>query len=427
MYPDPPSEVYNVNKLDLCAQPFFSVAQQLNLTRFEFRLVKFFNDSCIPLFTFNINERADYLWRFHLPQLFASLDIVRQSVYSFACLNLWPFVDLSQVLDQDKSLEVGAAFNSTDYQGLSINTRNFSHVFNTLSVFDDGQDSIFLKTAHYFSGAVLSNNDIINSMLSSPELEKTSLLSLFLSSSLVFAFLGLHPQSVVPLLQTDSESSTTDLLGLACSMRDMFLTSTIDFRGTPVGQLNDDFLVAPSVVYKRRSVLVAELRTQLNDYYRTTASFLEIDSTISSEYDTLGQALAVLERCVNLSILQNYPIPLFRALFLLPPRFGEMSRAKHPFALRILYVYSCAVIFCGFHILRDENVWNEFVLWYVGDHSPLCHFDDALFQFVVVQRREINWNHFADSLEEFDGLAATFAILPLFIADTCEADAADVS
>lgn len=62
-----------------------------------------------------------------------------------------------------------------------------------------------------------------------------------------------------------------------------------------------------------------------------------------------------------------------------------MARAQNAFALRILLLYSCFAIYCGFYMLNHNNMRVQYVDWSVRGHT-MCAFDTGLVQHVHRKR-----------------------------------------
>lgn len=358
------------------------------MTRFECRLLRFFNDACIPLFSFNINTQADQVWRTALPTYFALLDLVRQSVFAFACLNLWRFSDLKAILDHDNAITPPMI----DPPG-----GDFTHVFRSLSVLDNTDDSIFTKTASYLTTTVAASEKHILTL--DPSGGAAHLDIMFFSSSLIYAFLGLHPHRVIQVVDFD-ENPPLDILSFASSLFDV-LDQPANKFGSCVLLIVGEFNTLKWTGSKNSSHIIAELKSLLNDYFFAGDTFATINSTTSHENEILVETLRILEKCYDVSIMKGYPIPLFRVLFAIPKSFTQLVRHAHPFALRILFVYCCLCVYCGFHLLEQSNIWQDHINLHMQRFGPLCALDRAVND-ILVEMKEVSFCRFADSLQEFD-------------------------
>lgn len=363
-----------------------SLATQMNLTRFEYRLLRFFNDACIPLFSFNINKDADRTWRKLLPREFASLDMVRQSVFAFACLNLWKYSNVDSVLDQDK---IEWTDMETQLDG------SYSHVFETLAVFDNGKDNIFSQTACYFSKTVQQSTNL-----------EIALELFFFSSSLIFAFLGVHPHLIMPVVDFDGDPPL-DILSFSGSIRKLIDDESRHFSGILSLLIeNMTMHIWGTPIYP--SAMVGQLRVELHDYYFSKSGFTEINSRTSNENEILEELLTVMENSFSFAIYKGYPIPIFRMLYSAPLELGELVRARHPFALRAIFVYCCMCIFGGFYFLRTSNMWMDYIRYHIKHFGPLGGVETSIYNYVQDKGR-VDFYNFTASMQEFDSTVAHMA------------------
>lgn len=371
-----------------------SLATQMNLTRFEYRLLRFFDDACIPLFSFNINKQVDNLWRTSLPRQFASLDLVRQSVFAFACLNLWRYANVGSVLELDRLI----SFDHDEKLDSS-----FSHVFNSLAVFEDSSDSIFTKTASYFSRTVEQTNSHIaleeKKGPSNPDI-------FFFSSTLIFAFLGLHPHSIMPVVDFDGDPAV-DILGFAICVKNVLDEVNGQYM-TLMGRIREGWSLLMLAKPAFPSRIVAQLRVDLHDYFFGHSGFAEINMRTSEENELFENVLTVMENSLSIAILKGYPIPFFRMLYATPPALTSLVRAKHPFGLRIIFVYCCMCIFCGFHFQKEANVWIDFAHFHHNHFGPHYALDRALYSYVT-EKDLVDFANFSESVIGFDSTVVHMA------------------
>ena len=78
-----------------------STSTMMNLSRFELRLLHFFDQFCVPLFSFGVNMTAEHMWRNCVPPLFAKSPLVRKAMFLFASMNMWPLCDVSTLFLAD--------------------------------------------------------------------------------------------------------------------------------------------------------------------------------------------------------------------------------------------------------------------------------------------------------------------------------------
>lgn len=359
----------------------------MNMTRFEYRLLRFFNDACIPLFSFDVNKEVDNIWRSLLPKEFSSLDVVRQSVFAFACLNLWDYSNVDEVLDLDK-----IEWSSEESE---LSSNNW-HAFENLAVVDSGPDNIYLKTATYFSKTVEQSSNLC--LL----LEQL----FFFSGSLIFAFLGLHPHLIMPVVDFESDPPL-DILSFSGSIKKLIDEQKYQFT-TLLGLLIENLTLGIFGNPVFRSAIVGQLRLELHDYYLEDGGFAEINSKTSHENEIFEEFLTMMENCFSFAIYKGYPIPIFRMLYTVPLEYAILVRARHPFALRTIFVYCCICIFGGFYMLRNSNMWMDYVRFHLIHFGPLGALENSVYYYMENKRR-VNFDNFAASMQEFDSMVAYMA------------------
>lgn len=363
-----------------------SIATHLGLTRFEHRLLRYFNDCCIPLFTFNVNPLADRMWRESLPPHFAALDMVRQSVYAFACLNLWRFTDVSQALEFDRSAGL-----------IDPPDGNFRHVFESLAVFEDNGDSVFSKTAEYFASTLEKSGVGIYESQTNDDV--TLLDRVFFSGTLITAFVGLHPYCIMPVVDFENDPPL-DVFSFAAGLRRVFDRSYDVFKGSMIVEVDDLRLMASGHAGYKSSI-VADLHLELVDYYGGLTSFAEINSQISEENRVCDHFIKLLGNCFSLAVYKGYPIPFFRFPSMVDYEIGPLARRRHPFVLRLVFVYCCICVYCGFCLLAKSNVWQRFIDHYLLNFGYLGKLERALYEYVK-KYVEVDYVRFSSSIKELD-------------------------
>lgn len=375
-----------------------STATQLNISRFELRVLRFFNDICVPLLTFGVNKKHDYIYRHVMPRYFVSSRLMRQAIFSYGCLGLWPFLDVDAVLQADLSDEMEVLLLQDRDVG------NLSVVLNDPLMFGENEDTnIFRRTAVYYSETLAESRKSLAEMklredVTDPdELEK--LICVILSSSLIFGFLACHPHRVVPLIcfLDDEGECKIDVLSLISGMKQLSFGSLEALRNSDVGELfHHDEL---TMVNSRKVPIVDELRKQMYEHYHAI-QFLDFTQDSGNEILILNQALDMLATAIALSVKFNYPVALFRWLFTIRIDFGPVARKKNWIAMRILFVYSCLCLYCRF-CLHRECIWRDYVGWFHREYQPLCNFDNRLYHYVITRDERVMSDKYL-SLAKFD-------------------------
>lgn len=355
----------------------------LNLSRFELRILKFFNDICIPFLTFEVNKRHDYVYKHVMPTYFTSSRLLRQTIFSFGCLGLWPFLELDVEANFANEFEL-LLLQERDVGGVSI-------VLQDPHIFDENEDSnVFRRTANYYSEVLAESRSILLELQSQQDSSQNQgpekLTGLMLSSWLIFGFLACHPHRVVPLICFPEEDShEVDVLELVSGMVNLSLGSLNTLRKSDIGDLfeNDELAMITTSKVK----IVDELRKQLYSYYHSI-DFVDLGPQSVLEIQSLNHALDMLAKAIALSVKFNYPVALFRWLFTINVDFGQLARKKNPMALRILFVYSCLCLYCRF-CLHYECIWRDYIKWFHDEHIPLSEFDNRIYHYVIIRDQKV--------------------------------------
>lgn len=379
-------------KNSLAPRAYNLMATQLQMSRFELRLLRFFHDQCIPYVTFNANRKARHIWRNIFPQYFASLDLVRQATYAMACLNLWPIANLQGLLQSD---QLECLFEITPLDPLHLDNA-FSHVFDKLAVFENSGESIFLITTAYFLASLQTSQQFVGETQQKNALTYEDLASLYFSGFLIFAYVGIHPHCVLPLID-DETSYPSDFIGFFSSMRKVFLLAAPSMREDIIENLMEyDFLTPTENSEKIGFVEV--LRLQLSEYHFANTAFSEIGAAVCAENHTLQKCLFILECCYLAAIREGHPTPFFKFLVLLEDDFIALARRKDHFARRVLFTFSCICVYCQFYLLFNENVWAQYIETFTNESIPMCASDQALYDHVVTRHQFADPNKFSHEM-----------------------------
>ncbi|KAM9914995.1 hypothetical protein OXX69_000122 [Metschnikowia pulcherrima] len=397
----------------LSPRPYNSASTQLHMTRFELRLLRFFHDQCIPYITFNANKKTDHIWRNVFPRYFASSDLVRQSTYAMACLNLWPVTNLPTILASDNSK---CTFHISPLE-TQQKKNPFQHVFDDLSVFDNNRESIFSLTTSYYVSTLQASQTYVGETRQK-SLTYDDLATLSFSSSMIFAYAGVHPHCVLPLIDHDSEYPA-DFIGFFASMRKVFLTSAPGLREQFIDTLMEYSFLTPTATSEKIG-FVEVFRAQLQAFHFASTVFSDIGAKVCAENDILQKPLFLLECSYLAALREGHPTPLFKFLVLLDEDFIDLARARNLFALRILFAFSCICLYCQFYLSFDENIWMQFINGFLRDFAPLCSSDAALYDYVITKRHFADPNQFSREIRslsrvsfEFGGLKAPSVTCPV--------------
>ncbi|KAK6462068.1 hypothetical protein DFJ63DRAFT_318904 [Scheffersomyces coipomensis] len=324
---------------------------QLGISRFELRLLSFFNNYCIYLFSFGVNEPIHDVWSNHVPKLFFTSELVRNSIYSFSALNLFPLCDIEELQLQDNI--------DSRYQ---FDERIGQMSFNEKALRKGDDQSLFVKTTNYFIKAINDKNDVLSkeSQYYGPYIaDEQTAKELMISSILIFSFLGVHPHKIVPLVSFDREES--DYLSISKGIHSTIASCApaiinTEFRGLFNFENNQK---SPKIKESTYPIII-NLKRDLDEEFELR----ELDSKSADDYQIFSAALENLQRCLFNAISYDYPIPIFRWILLLPFGFHELVYQKDFFALRMLYIFASICTVTRFQLFRDSNVWIDYIFWY---------------------------------------------------------------
>lgn len=343
-----------------------SVTKQMDISSFEHSLLKFFNESCINFFSYDKNPTVDYVWRHEVPRLFRTSRLVRNSVLSFSALNMWPLGILNSGVNRDFD---GKLANQLE------GTRRIKGIDGELPV------SLYERTTAYFQDSIQETSSILIQE-SQPEQRSPTYVSVannlemslqfFVSSVLIFSFLGMHPHGLVPLVSF-STPRETDFLSMASSMHLMcMMIGGVLFYSPFRGLLySNELSISALSVFRCKFPVVDQLRKDINEFRETTRQ----DPFIVKKLDeAVNQLQTSIYKCVDL----DYPIPLFRYLVELDTDFITLIRQQNAFALKTLFVYSCLCLISRFQMSNEANIFLGYIEWYRRHNSSMYLSEDPV-------------------------------------------------
>ncbi|KAK6199304.1 uncharacterized protein RJT21DRAFT_115097 [Scheffersomyces amazonensis] len=338
---------------------------QLRISKFELRLLNFFHNVSIHIFSHGLGKEAYDVWAKHVPNLFLQSPLVRNSIYSFASISLFPLCDL-QGLRKIDDVESRVKFNlDISFDECRYNTN------------DKITNSLYIKTATYFMNTISGKNRLIakknqlekdqEDIFNGPYLvDKQTAKELVISSILIFSYLGVHPHNLIPLVNFDTgdQQVESDFLSISKGIGHTTYSCIPTIRQTefkPLFSYNNDLSNKKIPDYPIITILSEDLQSEY-------AIDNEIFTKDSLEYEVLRKSIDLLKGCIYKVIKQNFPVPLFRWILSPTQGFNQLVYQKNYYALRILYVFSCLSTMWRFHVFKDNNIWVDFVNWY-GNHT----------------------------------------------------------
>ncbi|KAK6462080.1 hypothetical protein DFJ63DRAFT_141271 [Scheffersomyces coipomensis] len=343
----PPSPVdleYHLLKEEASLNQFTT---QLSISKFELRLLSFFNNYCINLFSFGHNPEIHDVWSNKVPQLFMSSELVRNSIYSFASVNLFKLCDLENLRIQDE-IDSDVKFEKE----LSYDSMSF---IKKSSV--EQQTNLYIKTTNYFMNTISRKNQLISQFYGPVIMDGDVAKELLVSSILIFAFLGIHPHKLLPLISFRDDES--DFLSVCKGIRETIISCSPVIR-----QTSFQGLLSYQKTQTRQSPFSKDSTYPVVVYFRKDLDEAYFDDPTNNEYNGIIDALDVLQECIFKVQKFKYHVPLYIWIISLPYSFHDLVYTKNLHALRLLYIFSSLCIMGRFHMFNASNIWIDYMFWY---------------------------------------------------------------
>lgn len=387
--------------------------QTLNISKFEYRLLHFFQSFCVPLFSFNVNMEIDRVWRYEVPKLWQNSILVRQAVFLFSALNLWPLVDggnslfVESIGNDELSSLLGAQSESEIMEKMIAGA---SPYFSRTAQGKEG--SLFEKTTSYFINSLQNTAQKLadsEQLVASAEQEGLPTFAsgmqmaredelvfksaeLVVSGVLIFSFLGLHPHKLIPLIclddPLDDGMPQTDLLSICGGIHNTIIASSPSLLDSAFkGMFRDVERRSKLPDDHKSSPIIQKLKDSLTEWIIINHHDELIDSESSEIIEIFKDSIKLMDICFYRMVELNYPIPLFRWILSLDNRFRDILRNKNQLALKILFYYATLCVICRFHLFKHSNIWLDFMIWYkeynMSSYGGWLYSDDLnLYNFV---------------------------------------------
>lgn len=378
-----------------------STSAMMGLDRFELRLLHFFDKFCVQVFSYGVNKEAERFWQTLVPKFFYRSRLVRNAVFLFASICMWPLFDMETLLLADIQ----------EMKLYHINNEAEENITKLLTFFDLSQnvatDNLYARTLEYFSDLLFESQRII---ACSETLSRLRAMELSISGTLIFLFLGLHPHKLVPILSFQLEEKTDENSDGVSEVSDHEVTDFVSIcRGIQV--IKDHCCVknnksSPYNAPKRFSkeskfALISRLYRDLDEFYE---DIVQLQS--SGAIEALKEAIELLETAFYYSAKLNYPLPLYKWPIGIPENFDALLRQRHFFALRIYYHFSCISLMAKFSLYHERNIWRDFIEWfrkynYKAYGGWVYEYDQSFYDLVIKKKYTILLTDFK-SLYKFD-------------------------
>ncbi|KAK6462079.1 hypothetical protein DFJ63DRAFT_139469 [Scheffersomyces coipomensis] len=334
-----------------------NATSQLGISKFELRLLCFFNDYCVEDIMNGVNDAIHDIWSIRVPSLFLESELIRNSIYSYASLNMYPFCDDIQTLQIQDNAE----------SQIKVRERINSIPFLTEIDSEDPYE-MRINTARYFSNTLLCKYKLLSKLQNGEAIlkgndqahQKMLIATEFsVSCMLILLFLSIHSHRILPLVCFDKSES--DFVSICKGMRETIMIFQASFR---YNAFKDAFKryadsKVPPVKESEFPILIA-LRQDLELAYEDR----EFSLTRNEEYLALYDGLEHLQASVGKAMVYGHALPLIRWLSVLSNKCVELIYSQNSFALRLLYVYSSLSTLTKFQMYKDANIWLDFMNWY---------------------------------------------------------------
>lgn len=332
---------------------------QLNLTRFELRLLNYFNERCMTWYVKERKQEMNLDWR-ALPYETLRSDLVRLSVLSFASL-----------VDNRDLPELHRIDNLLDNEDTNLSNTTILKQY--------------VSSTQFFNQSISKLNSLIST---TAKFQYNTALDIHLSSSLIYTYLCLSPLKMVPLLSLDR--ANPDFMSIVRGMLHTLEISAPSFIGTPLQGIHDAH-------YKTDN-------SKLPAYVLITDLKNDLPHVSDPDYPILLHAIDGFHRVLVIAVEKSYPVPLTRWLLFLKLEFYDLLYLENPLALRLLFVFSSMILVIRFFMSEEENVWLEYVTTYknkvfsqygqwTNPHDEALYMLAAEIQFRILQGKYMIFNN----------------------------------
>ncbi|KAK6462073.1 hypothetical protein DFJ63DRAFT_139375 [Scheffersomyces coipomensis] len=366
---------------------------QLGISKFELRLLDFFNNYCIYGFSYEPNDEIHYIWTNKVPSLFMKSQLIRNSICAFSCLNLFPFSDDLNNLRIEDDSSSRLKFNERFHTTTSSNESQ--------QIISSSSNDLLNRITDYFTHTLSGTNQLLENLQNQNAFDKDILANEFIISSIMmFMFLATHHHKIMPLVSFNKSES--DFLSICESIRNVIanLDSIIQIN---VFKQIFLFPINLNVPNLEESVIpiIVRLQLDLESEYDTT----NFSSTSLHEYNTLYHALETLQVTIYKAISYGYPIPIYRWVLILSNDYHDLIYDESSFALRLLYVFASLASLTNFQLFKEVNLWVDYMNWYKAYNYRMYgewkySMDKSLYlltfdqEFTLMGNREINLMNF---------------------------------
>ena len=384
-----------------------STTKLLQINLLELHLLKFFHERCTQFFSFGgVEKDIEYVWTQAVPTIFSQSLLVRNAIYLFSALTLWPFYDIdesvsldkiSKLLKYDEEVLLGQNGIASGIKSKDISTL----VTGTLT-----QASLFEVTTEYFISTLRENQRAITRHYEGPDVELRAFggtneaAELTITSILIFSYMWLHPDGVLPIVIFNDDAQV-DFISLSRNIGNIIASSKGALVDTEFGGLYSRLSkYGNTKVPREKYSMTRILFDKLDEYFYNVSNTVEIDLISALEYETLKVAIDALNNCLYQADVCNFPIAMFSWILFVLDQYYSLVKNKHPFAIKILFVYACMNLIFDFAFIRSRSSFTKFAHWY-KEHMDPDEFDQKLFHVSLDHDHQFAVDNFS-TIRDFD-------------------------
>ena len=292
-----------------------STTKLLQINLLELHLLKYFHERCIPFFSFfGADKDIEYAWTHSVPTIFSQSLLVRNAIYLFSALALWPLYNIDDSLSLDKISKLlkydQAVLLGQNGIASGITNRDIS----TVDTDSLTQGSLFEITTEYFLSTLKENQQVIAKHYQGPfgQIEKfgnvNEAAELAVTSILLFAYMGLHPDGVLPIVVFNDDTQV-DFISLSRNIGNIMVSTRDTLKDSEFGGLfARHFKFKNTKVPRDRYRITKILFRKLDEYFYNVSHTLEIDLVSELDYDTLRSSIDIMNHCLYQTEEHNFPI-----------------------------------------------------------------------------------------------------------------------
>lgn len=311
--------------------------KHMKVSRFQYRLLKYFHQGLILRTIKEPPLRA--MWSLEVPSLFRLSELMKNSMYSLSTMSLLHKCDLATWVDPTNVV---------------IDTSFFPEPVPNIVEF---RLNLHLAVRLYYQRTLEETFTIMDKVACKKMTVSTveQAAEIFLSGSLLYMFLALQADNIVPLRHEDPRQP--DLISMGHGKREsMELCCPLLRKSQYSALFLKNILSFPE--NERDFPFVQTLRSYAEAMHESG----ELATTKLAYY---REALDSLSQIIASAVARQSGYVIYKWLFLLSePVYGYLRVDRDRFANKLLFAFCCLNILSGFYLKRKQNVWMEYIEWY---------------------------------------------------------------